>query len=156
MIADHPLLGFIEDAFAENDMEGYRNFRRTLNKKFPFVQLGVSFRSIDHMKNMTTWEPLNEEEQTTYNQQLEIKFPEAQRSDDFLIHVECPPIVGQKNIGKFTPHFAFLRSGALTTQSEFGAVFTYVGDLLAENQFGVVVDDRTYEDSSVTLQDSRL
>lgn len=62
MIADHPLLGFIEDAFAENDMEGYRNFRRTLNKKFPFVQLGVSFRSIDHMKNMTTWEQLNEEE----------------------------------------------------------------------------------------------
>jgi enolase len=37
MIAEHPLLGYIEDAFAENDMEGHRNFKRTLSKKFPHV-----------------------------------------------------------------------------------------------------------------------
>lgn len=156
MIAEHPLLSYIEDAFAENDTEGYRNFKRTLSKKFPHVQLGIQFKSIEHMKSVTNWEVLNEEEQAIYKQQAEVKFPEAQRSFDFILHAEFPPIVASKNATKFTPHSAYIRTGCLTTFSEVGSLFGYVGDLAEENQFRLVLDDRTYEDASVVLSDPRL
>lgn len=67
MIADHPLLSYLEDAFAESDVEGYRNFKRTLIKKYPHVQLGIQFKSIEQMMNLTSWEPLTEEEHAVYN-----------------------------------------------------------------------------------------
>jgi len=67
MIADHPLLSYLEDAFAESDLEGYRNFKRTLSKKYPLVQLGIQFKSVEQMMNLTSWEPLTEDEQAVYN-----------------------------------------------------------------------------------------
>ena len=156
MIAEHPLLSYIEDAFADNDTESYRNFKRTLSKKFPHVQLGIQFKSIEQMKSVTNWEVLNEEEQAVYRQQAEAKFPEAQRSFDFILNAELPPIVGSKNAAKFTPHTAYIRTGNLTTFSEVGSLFGYVGELAEENQFRLVLDDRTYEDTSVIQYDPRL
>ena len=108
------------------------------------------------MRAVTNWETLSEDEQTTYLQQAEVKFPQAQRSFDFILNAEFPPIVGVKNLQKFTPHVGYLRTGALTTQSEIGSLFSYVSDLADENQYGLVLDDRTYEDASVVGQDPRL
>jgi hypothetical protein len=109
----------------------------------------MQFKSMDHMKTVTNWEPLNEDELVMYQQQAEAKFPEAHRSFDFILSSEFPPIVGSRNTTKFTPHIAFLRTATLTTMSELGSIFTYVSDLTDENQYGLVLDDRTYEDASV-------
>lgn len=56
MIQEHPLIGYLEDAFADNDFEGFRSFKRNLSKKFPHVQLGVQFKSVEQMKNVTSWD----------------------------------------------------------------------------------------------------
>ena len=93
----------------------------------------MTFASIEQMKLVTSWEALNEEEQAVYNQQAETKFPEAQRSFDFILNTEFPPIVGAKNVTKFTPQIAYIRTGCLTTFSEVGSLFGYVGDLADEN-----------------------
>jgi len=37
MIQDHPLLAYIEDAFADPDLEGARNFKRSIARKAPHV-----------------------------------------------------------------------------------------------------------------------
>jgi enolase len=62
LITDHPLLCYLEDAFSEQDMEGFRTFKRALARKFPSVQMGVFYKSMEHMQSMTTWEGLDEEE----------------------------------------------------------------------------------------------
>jgi hypothetical protein len=52
MITDHPLLTYIEDAFAEADTEGMRQFKRTLARKAPQVQMGCTFKSFELMQQM--------------------------------------------------------------------------------------------------------
>lgn len=52
MITDHPLVTYIEDAFAEADTEGMRQFKRTLARKAPQVQMGCFFKSFELMQQM--------------------------------------------------------------------------------------------------------
>lgn len=66
LIQDHPLLTYLEDAFAEADVEGCRTFKRALARKCPNVQMGVFFKSVEQMQAMTLWEPLDEEEAAQY------------------------------------------------------------------------------------------
>ena len=62
LIADHPLLAYIEDGFAESDSEGFRSFNRSLRRKYPHVKTGMNFKSVEHLHAVTLWEPLTEEE----------------------------------------------------------------------------------------------
>lgn len=41
MIADHPLIEYIEDGFAEKDIQGFKKCVEKFTADFPQVQIGV-------------------------------------------------------------------------------------------------------------------
>jgi enolase len=59
LIQDHPLLCYLEDAFADADAEGFRTFKRMLARKAPYVQLGVQVKSIEQLQQATQFEELD-------------------------------------------------------------------------------------------------
>jgi len=148
LIADHPLLVYLEDAFAEADMEGFRTMKRALARKYPHVQMGIFFKSMEHMQSMTTFEPLDEEEMGQWQQKLEASKAEDEKNNIF-VKDDVPMVVGQKNANKFTPHIGQFRSGQLATVSELVQMYQYVLNLREECQFGLAFDDRGFEDISV-------
>lgn len=66
---------------------------------------------------------------------------------------DVPQVVGQKNASKFTPHIAQLRTGNLSTVTEMIQIYQFILNQEENNQFGLALDDRTYEDVSVIQQD---
>lgn len=56
------MLTFVEDPFAENDVEGYRTFQKNLREKFPQVHISKKFKDLQHLKQLTNWDMLTEAE----------------------------------------------------------------------------------------------
>ena len=65
-----------------------------------------------------------------------------------------PPIVGEKNMNKFTPQHASLRTGQFTTVFEIQALWNYRHSLPRKQQFGIIIDDRVFEDN--VFEDKRI
>ena len=65
-----------------------------------------------------------------------------------------PPVVGEKNAGKFTPHVAHIRGGQFATSSEMQSMWSYVSGLARHEQFNFLLDDRTFEDN--TFADEKM
>lgn len=122
MIQDHPLLAYLEDAFAEVDIESSRQFKRTLARKYPQVQMGIFFKSVENLQNMTSWEPLDEDESTQWQQKVEIARGEDEKTNSMFLD-DVPQVVGHKNASKFTPHVAQLRTGNLATVTEMVQIY---------------------------------
>lgn len=60
---------------------------------------------------------------------------------------DIPPVIGEKNATKFTPHLASIRVGSFQTASDLQSLWTYVSGLQPHEQFNFILDDRTFEDS---------
>ena len=109
LIADHPLLTFIEDPFADTDNEAYRNFKAQLSLKYPHVHISRKFKDMQHLQAITMWDSLTmDEEEELRAKQLEAE--EAAANANVAVQ-ELARVVGEKNSSKFTPHFASFRSG---------------------------------------------
>lgn len=68
-VEKYPYLTFIEDPFADQDLEGYRLLKMMLKAKYPQVQVCRRFHNFETLENTTTWDPLTPEE---LNQHKEI------------------------------------------------------------------------------------
>jgi hypothetical protein len=91
MVSDHPLLGYIEDAFSPNHIQAYKKLQARLQKSHPNCQLGAGdslFGSdLDKIKQVTKIivpEPKEDEEesekQLTPEEQEALE--EAKREED--------------------------------------------------------------------------
>ncbi len=69
---------------------------------------------------------------------------------------DLPLVVGNKNINKFTPHIAQIRTGALATWTDLSTIYRYIACQPPNYKIGLAVDDRTFEDASIIAQDYRL
>ena len=79
MMREHPLLSYIEDAFAQFDFASHRGFKEQIQEEFSHVKLGLrqlfTRGEIERFKNVTTYVELNEEQQS----KLEEEKKEAER-----------------------------------------------------------------------------
>lgn len=60
---------------------------------------------------------------------------------------DVPLVVGNKNANKYTPDIASFRCGKFVTSSELQNILTYRNSMKVEDQFQLMMDDRTCEEN---------
>ena len=55
MVADHPLIEYIEDGFADKDIQGYKKFVEKFTADFPQVQIGIKALFESNLETIKTY-----------------------------------------------------------------------------------------------------
>lgn len=71
---------------------------------------------------MTSWEPLDDEEQTQYQERVQSAQAEDEKNGVCMAN-DVPQVVGNKNVNKFCPHVGHFRAGALSNVTELVNMF---------------------------------
>jgi len=163
MCKDHPLLEYIEDPFAENDANGYRLLKTALHDQYPHVQIGLlnAFKECKIEKVQQVTRPKSAEQLAEEEKQKEAL---AQRPPTQEEKKKAPPakgqpaetVVEQQGPLYFLPHLVSLRTGSLVCLSQLMDFFKYISSLGIENQFGLIFDDKIFEDQQSDVESSGM
>mmetsp|Transcript_9852 Transcript_9852/g.12214 ORF Transcript_9852/g.12214 Transcript_9852/m.12214 type:complete len:301 (-) Transcript_9852:248-1150(-) len=149
MCQEHPLLSYLEDPFAERDMEGYRKLREALLEAgLTHVKIGMRaiFKSSLHrVREVTSVRPLTAEEQDVEraakeaeaqaaNEPAPTKGGKKQAAAD-KAQVDSSMSYRSPNCDKFVPHCVSIRTSPLDTMSDLIDFFRYSNSMGDENRF---------------------
>lgn len=158
---DHPLVTYVEDPFAEADMEGYRKFKEALQENgLGHVKIGMKhiFRdsTLAKVQEITSIRPLTAEEQ---KQEEDAKEEEAKRPPTQEVsqgkgkaaaaaasNASKTESYKSPNHDKFIPHCVNIRTSPLSTVSDLFDFWRYSASLSDENRFSIIIDDQVNQE----------
>lgn len=154
MCQDHPLITYIEDPFADADMEGYRKFKDALQEAgLGHIKIGMKniFResSLSKVREVTSIRPLTSEEQ---KQEVDAKDEESKRPPTNEVVGKGKAAAANQassktesykgpNSDKFIPHCVSLRTSPLSTISDLFDFWRYSASLSDDSRFSLIIDD---------------
>lgn len=154
---DHPLITYVEDPFAEADMEGYRKFKEALQEAgLGHVKIGMKhiFRSslLSKVQDVTSVRPLTAEEQKAEEdaREEEAKRPPTQELGKGKAAAASNASKTESykgpNHDKFIPHCVSLRTSPLSTVSDLFDFWRYSASLSDEQRFSIIIDDQVNQE----------
>lgn len=159
LLQDHPLITYVEDAFAQFDFDAHKALREKLSNELPNVNMGLKqlfthglqkFKYVTDFQDFAGHKP-EDEEGTPNPDQADPKADPKKKVSTPADKKKTPEDAGAQdfpaadpndpNKNKVTPDCAHIQMSGIQTMSEMLNYFVHAANVEEDQQFTLIIDD---------------